>query len=60
VVVVGEIAGVVLGRAVRGAIRNPGIRTLDSTIGVALQIVAVLVAAWMLTYPLQTSDQVLS
>lgn len=56
-VVVGEIAGVVLGRAVRGAIRNPGIRTLDSTIGVALQIVAVLVAAWMLTYPLQTSDQ---
>jgi S1-C subfamily serine protease len=56
-VVVGEIAGVVLGRAVRGAIRNPGMRTLDSTIGVALQIVAVLVAAWMLTYPLQTSDQ---
>ncbi|BBZ19532.1 acid resistance serine protease MarP [Mycolicibacterium gadium] len=56
-VVVGEIAGVVLGRAVRGAIRNPGVRTLDSTIGVALQIVAVLVAAWMLTYPLQTSDQ---
>ncbi|AEV72738.1 trypsin-like serine protease with C-terminal PDZ domain [Mycolicibacterium rhodesiae NBB3] len=56
-VVIGEIAGVVLGRAVRGAIRNPGMRTLDSTIGVALQIVAVLVAAWMLTYPLQTSDQ---
>jgi len=56
-VVVGEIAGVVLGRAVRGAIRNTGVRTLDSTIGVALQIIAVLVAAWMLTYPLQTSDQ---
>jgi S1-C subfamily serine protease len=56
-VVVGEIAGVVLGRAVRGAIRNPGLRAVDSTIGVALQIVAVLVAAWMLTYPLQSSDQ---
>lgn len=56
-VVVGEIAGVVLGRAVRGAIRNPMMRTFDSTIGVALQIVAVLVAAWMLTYPLQSSDQ---
>ncbi len=56
-VVIGEIAGVVLGRAVRGAIRNPGLRTLDSTVGVALQIVAVLVAAWMLTYPLQSSDQ---
>ncbi len=56
-VVIGEIAGVVLGRAVRGAIRNPGLRAVDSTIGVALQIVAVLVAAWMLTYPLQSSDQ---
>ncbi len=40
-VVVGEIAGVVLGRAVRGAIRNPAMRTFDSTVGVALQIVAV-------------------
>jgi S1-C subfamily serine protease len=56
-VVVGEIAGVVLGRAVRGAIRNRALRTFDSTIGVALQIIAVLVAAWMLTYPLQSSDQ---
>jgi S1-C subfamily serine protease len=56
-VVVGEIAGVVLGRAVRGAIRNRTMRAFDSTVGVALQIVAVLVAAWMLTYPLQSSDQ---
>ncbi|MCV7223943.1 acid resistance serine protease MarP [Mycolicibacterium elephantis] len=56
-VVVGEIAGVVLGRAVRGAIRNRGLRAIDSLVGVALQIVAVLVAAWMLTYPLQSSDQ---
>ena len=56
-VVIGEIAGVVLGRAVRGAIRNPALRTFDSVIGVALQLVAVLVAAWMLAYPLQSSDQ---
>jgi S1-C subfamily serine protease len=56
-VVVGEIAGVVLGRAVRGAIRNRSVRAVDSMIGVAIQIVAVLVAAWMLTYPLQSSDQ---
>jgi S1-C subfamily serine protease len=56
-VVVGEIAGVVLGRAVRSAIRNPALRTFDSTVGVALQIVAVMIAAWMLTYPLQSSDQ---
>src|ERR1700754_3469237 len=43
-VVIGEIAGVVLGRAVRGAIRSGGVRTVDSLIGVALQMVVVLVA----------------
>jgi S1-C subfamily serine protease len=56
-VVIGEIAGVVLGRAVRGAIRNGGLRTVDSVIGVALQLVAVLVAAWLLATPLTSSDQ---
>ncbi len=56
-VVIGEIAGVVLGRAVRGAIRNRALRTFDSVIGVGLQLVAVLVAAWMLATPLTSSDQ---
>lgn len=56
-VVIGEIAGVVLGRAVRGAIRNRGVRTVDSIIGVALMLVVVLVAAWMLATPLTSSDQ---
>src|SRR5919106_5699894 len=56
-VVVGEIAGVVLGRAVRGAIRNPTLRTFDSVIGVGIQIMAVLVAAWLLATPLTSSDQ---
>ena len=56
-VVIGEIAGVVLGRAVRGAIRNPGMRAVDSTVGVCLQLVAVLVAAWMLGTLLTLSDQ---
>jgi S1-C subfamily serine protease len=56
-VVIGEIAGVVLGRAVRGAIRNRGVRTFDSVIGVGLQLVAVLVAAWLLATPLTSSDQ---
>lgn len=56
-VVIGEIAGVVLGRAVRGAIRNRGLRTMDSVVGVALQLVAVLVAAWLLATPLTSSDQ---
>jgi S1-C subfamily serine protease len=56
-IVIGEIAGVVLGRAVRGAIRNPGMRAVDSMIGVGLQLVAVLVAAWMLGTLLTLSDQ---
>ena len=56
-VVIGEIAGVVLGRAVRGAIRNRALRTFDSVIGVGLQVVAVLVAAYLLATPLTSSDQ---
>jgi S1-C subfamily serine protease len=56
-VVIGEVAGVVLGRAVRGAIRNPTLRTIDSAVGVGLQLVAVLVAAWLLATPLTSSDQ---
>ena len=56
-VVIGEVAGVVLGRAVRGAIKNPTLRITDSIVGVALQLVAVLVAAWLLATPLTSSDQ---
>ena len=56
-VVVGEVAGVVLGRAVRGSIRNGPIRVVDSMIGVVLQLVVVLVAAWLLASPLTSSDQ---
>ncbi|MBX7448396.1 acid resistance serine protease MarP [Mycolicibacterium sp. 3033] len=56
-VVVGEIAGVVLGRAVRGAIRNPTLRVVDSVIGVAVQLVLVLTAAWLLGTALASSPQ---
>jgi S1-C subfamily serine protease len=56
-VVIGEIAGVVLGRAVRGAIRNRTLRLFDSVIGVGLQIGAVLLASWLLATPLTSSDQ---
>lgn len=51
-VVIGEIAGVVLGRAVRGALRNTGLRTIDSIMGAGVQLVTVLVAAWLLGTPL--------
>lgn len=56
-VVIGEIAGVVLGRAVRGAIRNPALRVVDSVIGVAVQLVLVLTAAWLLGTALVSSPQ---
>jgi len=56
-VAIGEIAGVVLGRAVRGAIRSTGLRFIDSMIGVVTQVLVVLIAAWMLATPLTTSDQ---
>jgi len=55
-VVVGEVAGVVLGRAVRGAIHSSSVRFFDSLIGVAVQLVVVLVAAWLLATPLTTSS----
>ena len=54
-IVVGEVAGVVLGRAVRGAIRNRTVRVIDSVIGVGLQVIVVLTAAWLLATPLTQS-----
>jgi len=56
-VVIGEIAGVVLGRAARAVIRNPTLRIFDSLVGVALQVVTILLAAWVLAIPLTSSDQ---
>ena len=56
-VVIGEVAGVVLGRAVRGSIRSSPVRFVDSMIGVGLQLVVVVVAAWLLGSPLTSSGQ---
>src|ERR1700752_4515398 len=56
-VVVGEVAGVVLGRSVRAAIRSPTLRTIDSVIGVGLQVVAVMVAVWLLASPRRATEQ---
>ncbi|MBO0885223.1 MAG: acid resistance serine protease MarP, partial [Mycobacterium sp.] len=55
-VVVGEVAGVVLGRAVRGAIHSRAIRFFDSIVGVAVQLLVVLIAAWLLATPLTSSS----
>jgi S1-C subfamily serine protease len=50
--VIGEVAGVVLGRAVRGAMRSGVIRFLDSVVGMVVQPVVVLIAVWLLATPL--------
>ncbi|AKN15912.1 serine protease [Mycobacterium haemophilum DSM 44634] len=56
-VVVGEVAGVVLGRAVRSAIRSRTVRFVDSVIGVGVQLIVVLTAAWLLATPLTQSKE---
>ncbi|MGZ8178269.1 MarP family serine protease [Williamsia sp. SKLECPSW1] len=56
-VLIGEAAGMVLGRAARGVIRSVGVRRIDSVIGSVLQAVAVLVAAWLLAIPVSSSAE---
>ncbi|MCF8609420.1 MarP family serine protease [Gordonia sp. HY285] len=57
-IVVGELSGMVLGRAVRSSIHSRTLRHLDSGIGSVLQVIAILVAAWLLSFPLASSGQV--
>ncbi len=56
-VIVGEVAGMVLGRAARGSLRLPFLQRIDSIVGALLQAVAVFVAAWLLSIPLSHSSQ---
>ena len=56
-VIVGEVAGMVLGRAARSGMRHPFARGADSVVGAVLQAGAVLVTAWLLALPLATSAQ---
>lgn len=56
-VIVGEVAGMVLGRAARSGMHSPVARGVDSVVGAVLQAGAVLVAAWLLAIPLTASPQ---
>lgn len=56
-VIIGEVAGMVLGRAARGSMHSPATRSVDSVVGALLQAAAVLVAAWLLAIPLTASSQ---
>ncbi len=59
-VIIGEVAGMVLGRAARSNMHSPVARGVDSVVGAGLQAVAVLVAAWLLAIPLTAGSRVLS
>ncbi|KOS55720.1 MarP family serine protease [Rhodococcus rhodochrous] len=56
-VIIGEVAGMVLGRAARSNMHSPVARGVDSVVGAGLQAGAVLVAAWLLAIPLTASSQ---
>ncbi len=56
-VIVGEVSGMVLGRALRSGMHSRGARSVDSVVGAALQAAAVLAAAWLLAIPLTSSSQ---
>lgn len=56
-VVIGEVAGMVLGRAARSGIHSPSLRRIDSWVGSILQVVAIIIAGWLLAFPLRSSEQ---
>lgn len=56
-VIIGEIAGMVLGRAARSGLHSVRLRRVDSLVGSVLQVVAILMAVWLLAIPLRSSQQ---
>ncbi|WP_072690175.1 MarP family serine protease [Rhodococcus marinonascens] len=56
-VIIGEVAGMVLGRAARGSMHSPAARSVDSAVGAGVQAVAVFIAAWLLAIPITSSSQ---
>ncbi|MGO3326309.1 MarP family serine protease [Gordonia sp. (in: high G+C Gram-positive bacteria)] len=56
-IVIGELSGMVLGRAARSGIHSPTLRRVDSGVGSVLQVIAILVAVWLLSVPLRSSEQ---
>ncbi|MFT3898875.1 MAG: MarP family serine protease [Gordonia sp. (in: high G+C Gram-positive bacteria)] len=55
-VVAGEIAGIVIGRWLRQRLRTTPVRFADSVVGLVLQALTVLVAAWLLVSPIRDSS----
>ena len=55
-VIIGQIAGVTIGRAARRYISGTGARFIDSTVGAVLQAVAVLLVAWLVAIPIAAQE----
>ncbi|MFT3716253.1 MAG: MarP family serine protease [Gordonia sp. (in: high G+C Gram-positive bacteria)] len=56
VVIIGEVSGVVIGRAARSVIHSVRARRIDSVIGAVLQCIALLMAAWLIAIPIRSSS----
>lgn len=55
-VVIGQIAGVTIGRAARRYITGVGARLVDSTVGAVFQAAAVLLVAWLVAIPVAAQE----
>lgn len=55
-VIVGQIAGVTIGRAARRYISGTAARLVDSTIGAVFQAAAMLLVAWLVAIPIAAQD----
>lgn len=55
-VIIGQIAGVTIGRAARRFISGTGARLLDSTVGAVLQAAAMLLVAWLVAIPVAAQE----
>lgn len=55
-VLVGQIAGVTIGRTIRRYITSPPARFVDSVVGAGLQVVALLLVSWMLAVPVANQE----
>lgn len=55
-VIIGQIAGVTIGRAARRYISGAGARLVDSTVGAVFQSAAVLLVAWLVAIPIAAQE----
>ena len=55
-VIIGQVAGVTIGRAARRYISGAGARLLDSTVGAVFQSAAMLLVAWLVAIPIAAQE----